>query len=815
MKLVRSMKPLLGAAIFFLLTVLFVKTQTVDPETHNAIVTNLDELKRLDAVLDQEILEARFSQLSHYDPLVASLAELRAGHHRLKAGPYAIYRRGQADIDRRVEAYEQMLGRKELLLEQFKSANALLENSLRYFPAAIAQAREDHIGSSHAAVLSGLLLDTLIYNLSASAELRPKILVAIDSLEAVRRRSPRAAAAVDNVIAHARVIMRTKDEVDGLVGELISLPSSQRADEIYRAYNAYYERQVHRGYVYRFYLYVVSVVLLAYVAHIVLKLHRDIAERKRVEAALRASEEQYRALVEGSIQGIAIHRELIVLFANRAWAAMFGYGTPEEVVGLDLRTTLATHEVARVEAYKDARLRGEAAPPRYEFEAVRRDGIAMRVEVVASVVSWRGEQAILGTYFDVTERRQAEAALRNSEEQIRQLQKLEAVGRLAGGIAHDFNNLLTIIRGRAHILHGLVEGSERQRKQVEVIAKTSQRAAVLTAQLLAFSRKQILQPKVLDLNALVGNMEDMLQRLIGEDVDLLFVSGAKLGRVKADPSQLEQVVMNLAVNARDAMPRGGRLTLETGDIELDEQYARQHVGVQPGRYVMLAVSDSGIGMDAATRARIFEPFFTTKPAGKGTGLGLATVYGIVKQSGGNIWVYSEPGQGTTFKIYLPQVEAAVDELEPSEPSAAPQRGGEHILLVEDEDELGDLVREVLEGHGYIVLQARHPADAVTMAERHPGPIHLLVTDVVMPEMSGPQLAASLASSRPAMRVLYMSGYTDDAIVHHGVLDPGTPFVQKPFTPEVLARKVREVLDTEPPEASAQRRGGRRRPPVAP
>jgi CheY-like chemotaxis protein len=380
---------------------------------------------------------------------------------------------------------------------------------------------------------------------------------------------------------------------------------------------------------------------------------------------------------------------------------------------------------------------------------------------------------------------------------------MEAVGRLAGGVAHDFNNLLTIIRGRAHILHGLVEGSERQRKQVEVIAKTAQRAAGLTAQLLAFSRKQLLQPKVLDLNVLVANLEDMLQRLLGEDIDLLFVPGSPLGRVKADPGQLEQVIMNLTINAREAMPRGGRLTLETAEVELDASYARHHVGVEPGRYVMLAVSDTGIGMDAATRARIFEPFFTTKASG--TGLGLSTVYGIIQQSSGAIWVYSEPGLGTTFKLYFPTVDAP---LEPPRDGSdrAPGGRGETILLSEDEEGVRDLAREVLEAYGYTVLPTPGGAEALALARQHPGPLHLLLTDVVMPHMSGRELAERVRQLRPDIRVLFMSGYTDEALGRHGVLEPGTLLLQKPFTPGGLVRGVSEALTEQPADPQMCRPG---------
>ncbi len=386
------------------------------------------------------------------------------------------------------------------------------------------------------------------------------------------------------------------------------------------------------------------------------------------------------------------------------------------------------------------------------------------------------------------------AVRKRAEEQFLQAQKMEAVGRLAGGIAHDFNNLLTIISGYSQVLSERVATDPTLRGYVTEISKAADRAAALTRQLLAFSRQQVLAPQVLDLNAVVTNIEKMLRRTIGEDIDLTAIPGPGLGMVKADPVQIEQVIMNLVVNARDAMPKGGRLTIETANVELDEAYARNHVAVTPGQYVMLAVSDTGQGMDAQTQARIFEPFFTTKEKGKGTGLGLATVYGIVKQSGGNIWVYSEPGQGAAFKVYLPRVQEAVTGAEPAPAHAAHPRGTETVLLVEDEVSLRSMIRGVLESNGYRVLDARNGEDALVVSQQHRGPIHLLLTDVVMPQMGGRDLADHLAPLYREMKVLYMSGYTDDAIVHHGVLNPGTAFLQKPFTPAALARKVREVLD---------------------
>ena len=366
--------------------------------------------------------------------------------------------------------------------------------------------------------------------------------------------------------------------------------------------------------------------------------------------------------------------------------------------------------------------------------------------------------------------------LRESEEQLRQAQKMEAVGRLAGGVAHDFNNLLMVMRGYGELLLNRLDANDPLRRNAEEIQEAAKRATALTQQLLAFSRKQVLQPKVLELNAVVTEVEKMLRRLIGEDIELAATLDLALGRVKADPGQIEQIILNLAVNARDAMPQGGRLTLRTANVTLDQAYARQHRGARPGPHVLLAVSDTGVGMDAETQSHIFEPFFTTKDAGKGTGLGLSTVYGIVKQSGGTIWVESAPGRGTTFEIYLPLVEkaAASGELHPALP-APPPGGTETILVVEDEMSVRRLAAEFLGSNGYTVLEAQDGGEALQVCEEHRGPIHLLITDVVMPGMSGWELAVRLAGRRPEMKVIYMSGYTDDAIVQHGVLEEGIIF----------------------------------------
>ncbi len=393
---------------------------------------------------------------------------------------------------------------------------------------------------------------------------------------------------------------------------------------------------------------------------------------------------------------------------------------------------------------------------------------------------------------EISERRKAEDALRHSEEQLRQAQKLEAIGRLAGGIAHDFNNLLSVILSYSELLLARGAPGTDGRAELEEIREAGERAAKLTHQLLAFSRQQVLAPQSLDLNDVVRGLHSMLERLLGEDVQLRLRLATGLGAVLADRGQIEQVIMNLVVNSRDAMPTGGTLTIETDDIRLDEAYAREHIGVEPGPYVLLAVSDTGVGMDRATRQRMFEPFFTTKEMGKGTGLGLSTVFGIVKQSGGSVWVYSEPGLGATFKIYLPRHAGDVERTAAPVPLVT-ARGSETILLVEDEPQVRGLAIAILNRAGYTVLPASSPTEAIDLARRSEG-IDLLLTDVVMPGMNGRELADRIRSERPGLRVLFMSGYTDDVILHHGVLAPGVAFLQKPLTPDSLTRKLRQALE---------------------
>ena len=416
------------------------------------------------------------------------------------------------------------------------------------------------------------------------------------------------------------------------------------------------------------------------------------------------------------------------------------------------------------------------------------EGNEIPVEMTVRPVLFADTLYAVAVAREITERKQLEA-------QLMQAQKMEAVARLAGGVAHDFNNLLTVILGNGEMLLRDLPEDDPRRLYAEEINETAERASTLVRELLAFGRKQITQPRIINLNELISGMEKMLRRILGEDVELILVLDPALAAVKVDPSQMDQVIMNLAVNARDAMPQGGLLTVETENVLLDEAYARDHLEVVPGPYVMLMVSDTGIGMDAATQTHIFEPFFTTKEPSKGSGLGLSTVFGIVKQSGGHIWFTSEPRRGTTFKVYLPRVEEEAVPLHPEARRAASLQGTETILVVEDDERLRSMICRTLRSHRYEVLEARHGSEAILVCGHHLGPIHLILTDVVMPGMSGPELMERLAPLGRKMKVLFMSGYTEDTAVLQDLISAGAPFLEKPFKPIALAQKVRQVLDS--------------------
>lgn len=514
-------------------------------------------------------------------------------------------------------------------------------------------------------------------------------------------------------------------------------------------------------------------------------------EHKRNEEALRRSEARYRSLVQSAVYGIyRCSLDGKFLDVNPALVTMLGYDLAEEVLALDPHKEVFVNdgELGRLMRDFCAGTRVNNVEVRWK----RKDGKVITVRLSGRAVQTRNEAAQVLEIIaeDVSEQRVL-------ENQFRQAQKMEAVGRLAGGVAHDFNNLLMVISGYTEVLLERTGATHPLFPKIQAIHQATERATGVTRQLLAFSRKQMLELKVVDINAIVSDMERLLRPLIGEAIQLQTKLANGLGRTRADAGQIEQVIMNLVVNSKDAMPEGGKITIQTANVVLEgDELRREYSYIQPGAYVMLSVSDSGHGMDKETQARIFEPFFTTKEKGKGTGLGLSTVYGIIKQSGGYVLVQSEPGQGTTFRIYLPKVEEAA---EPARyvPVNKPENGGtETVLLVEDEESVRELVRETLESRGYRVLEAENGEAALRVTEKLSDPVDVLITDVVMPGMSGRELSARLSASCPQTKVLYLSGYTEDAIVHEGVLEPGTAFLQKPFTLQALARKLREVLGRE-------------------
>jgi two-component system, cell cycle sensor histidine kinase and response regulator CckA len=536
--------------------------------------------------------------------------------------------------------------------------------------------------------------------------------------------------------------------------------------------------------------------------HRLVGIYRDISERKRGEIELRNALSTLEATLESTADGILVvdHTGKITQY-NQRFVQM--WGIPADIV--------ASREDDKAIAFVLDQLRDPrgfiskvrelyANPVNESFDVLEfKDGRVFERYSKPQLVS--GEFAgRVWSFRDVTESHRATHALRQSEEQLRQAQKMEAIGRLAGGVAHDFNNLLTAILGNASLMVEQIPRDDPQHQLALEIQRAAERAAGLTRQLLAFSRKQLLEMKVVDLNAVVSDMQNMLDRLIGEQIELIVSAAPGLGRVRADPGQIEQVIMNLVVNARDAMPEGGKLIVETQNVDVDKAFAEQHQPLHPGRYVMFAVSDTGVGMDPETQAHIFEPFYTTKERGRGTGLGLSTVYGIVRQSDGAVWVYSTPRKGSTFKIYLPRVDDAATGDEPQRATPATRRGSETVLLVEDEVVVRTLVRNTLVQQGYQVLEAENGAQALRIAQAHRGPLQLLVTDVIMPGMSGRELAENLLRRRTDLHVLYISGYTDETIAQHGVLAPGVGFLQKPFTLGALVRKVRETIEAPPARA---------------
>lgn len=520
---------------------------------------------------------------------------------------------------------------------------------------------------------------------------------------------------------------------------------------------------------------------------LVLGIARNITERKQAEQELRDSEARFKALHNASFGGIAIHDKGIILECNQGLSEISGYSVAE-LIGMDGLLLIA--EQSRTTVMQNI-LTGYEKP--YEVMGLRKDGTEFPVRLEARNIPYKGKLVRSAEIRDITELKRGEEEREMLRAQLNQVQKLESVGRLAGGVAHDFNNMLGVILGHAELAMARIEPSHALFPDLTEIKKAAERSADLTRQLLAFARRQTISPKILNLNETVEGMLKMLRRLIGEDMVLAWLPAQGLWPVKVDPSQIDQILANLCVNARDAISGVGKVTIETGNTSFDKDYCARHPEFVPGEFVMLAISDDGCGMDKETQDRIFEPFYTTKGVGEGTGLGLSTVYGIVKQNHGFINIYSEPGQGTTFKIYFPRAEGQETEKPPSL-EKRDLRGKETVLLVEDEESILALGKTILERHGYEVLAAKSPNEALRMIQSHSGPIHLLITDVVMPEMNGKDLRDKVAELRPDLKRIFMSGYTAKVIAHHGILDEGIDFLQKPFSVKTLLEKVRDALD---------------------
>ena len=757
MNLVQFRTFFLGVVSFSFVVFLLFQISGVDLNRHNKILEHIRYIKELEVRQNQQVLQLRLGLINHYDTLVMMSKE--TGHELSKLESL-----GFADIVKDsdvISKYKEIHLKREQLIQDFSAENAQLNNSLYAFPKQASSVFDKKVKRNIPVVLeeqlNALLQKVLLYVVDSDFDKREAVKSLVKDVETVlSKRSLESNQEISTLLIHAKVILNQKPIVDDYVQRFIRVPAIETIDRINDAYLSSYQKRIAQARIFRYILFGACLFLFGGIVYVVFQ--------------LRKSSQNMRNIIAQNADAISvINRNGKILFVNLAAESLFGRSA-KNLMDQDFGYPV---------------LQGKTT----EIHILSTDGRPKLAEMRVVSTSWRGEDVNLATLRDVTERK----AL---EEQLLQSQKMESIGHLAGGIAHDFNNFLTVIKGYAEFLLEDLEKEGASYRRVDEIYNATKRASNLTRQLLAFSRNEVVRPKVFDLNKLVLDMEKMLARLIGEDVELVTNPSNNLGFVKIDPGQMEQVLLNLAVNARDAMPSsGGKLTIETANFQLDQKYTQMHPDIKPGEYILLSVSDNGTGIPNEVKNKIFEPFFTTKEEGKGTGLGLSTCYGIIKQAGGNIQVYSETNQGTTFRIYLPRCHEPVDQLICEKRTDSLPRGDETILFVEDESSVRKFAVTVLRNQGYQVFEATNGAEALRIAEAQgKNALHLLITDVVMPQMNGGELMEHMRRLREDLKVLFISGYTDDTVVRHGVLEDKVDFLQKPFGASALAFKVKEVLD---------------------